>query len=80
MRSTASAGSSHPTVATTRASSTCSARSQTGENAAGRGMLTAIVVRLGEGWPGDGFFNLARRLGPNVPKVSTEWPSSGVPR
>ena len=40
----------------------------TEENAAGRGMLTAIVVRLGEGWPGDGFFNLARRLGRNVPK------------
>jgi hypothetical protein len=33
------------------------------EEAAGRGMLTAIVVLQDNGMPGDGFFALARELG-----------------
>lgn len=35
----------------------------TEEDAAGRGMLTAVVVRRSTGLPGGGFFDLAARLG-----------------
>lgn len=35
----------------------------TAEHAAGRPMLTAVVVLQGRGRPGRGFFNLARELG-----------------
>jgi hypothetical protein len=35
----------------------------TAENRAGRGMLSAVVVRGDTGLPGDGFFKLAGKLG-----------------
>ena len=33
------------------------------ENARGRPMITALVVRMGQGTPSNGFFGVARRLG-----------------
>ena len=33
------------------------------EDKAGRPMLSAVVVRAGDGYPGSGFFDLAKRLG-----------------
>jgi hypothetical protein len=36
-------------------------------DAAGRGMLSAVVVHKDDGLPGTGFFGLARRLGREVP-------------
>ena len=33
------------------------------ESAEGRGMLTSVVVRQEDGYPGQGFFDLARELG-----------------
>jgi len=36
------------------------------ENAAGRGMLSALVVRQEDGLPGQGFFDLAKDLGRDV--------------
>jgi molybdopterin synthase catalytic subunit len=44
------------------------------EDAAGRGMLTAIVVhRSGDMHPGPGFFELARRLGRDTSDVLKCW-------
>jgi hypothetical protein len=57
----------------------------TAEHAAGRPMLTAVVVHRGRGRPGRGFFDLARSLGRHsagddaaffnteVERVYTEW-------
>jgi hypothetical protein len=36
------------------------------EDAAGRGMLTVLVVRQEDGLPGQGFFDLAEKLGRDV--------------
>jgi len=36
------------------------------EDAAGRGMLSALVVHKDDGRPGQGFFDLAKRLGRDV--------------
>ena len=36
------------------------------EDANGRGMLSAIVVHLADGQPGNGFFDLAGQLGRNI--------------
>lgn len=36
------------------------------EDAAGRGMLSALVVRQEDGLPGQGFFDLAKKLGRDV--------------
>jgi hypothetical protein len=36
------------------------------EDAAGRGMISALVVRQEDGLPGQGFFDLARELGRDV--------------
>ena len=38
-------------------------QASTEESQAGRGMLTAVVVRIEDGRPGEGFFDLARELG-----------------
>jgi hypothetical protein len=44
------------------------------ENAAGRGMLTAIVVySSGDMQPGPGFFDLAGRLGKNTNDILRCW-------
>ena len=44
------------------------------ENAAGRGMLTAIVVySSGDMQPGPGFFDLAGRLGKNTSEILRWW-------
>ena len=46
----------------------------TGESAAGRGMLTALVVhKTGDLQPGPGFFDLAQRLGHNTSDVVKFW-------
>ena len=46
----------------------------TEESAAGRGMLTALVVhKRGDLQPGPGFFDLARRLGHNTSDVVKFW-------
>ncbi len=47
-----------------------------GENEAGRGMISAIVVHregVGHGQPGLGFFELARTLGKNVSDHDAFW-------
>jgi hypothetical protein len=36
------------------------------EDAAGRGMISALVVRQDDGMPGQGFFDLAKELGRDV--------------
>jgi hypothetical protein len=38
----------------------------TAEDVAGRGMLSAVVIRVDTSVPGEGFFKLAKRLGPNT--------------
>jgi hypothetical protein len=43
------------------------------EDAAGRGMLTALVVLKDSGMPGDGFWDLAKRLGRNVSDKIACW-------
>lgn len=43
------------------------------ENLAGRGMLTAVVVRKSNGQPGKGFFRLAKQLGRNTSCEATFW-------
>jgi len=43
------------------------------EDAAGRGMITAIVVHKSDGHPGRGFFALARELGRNVDDPEKCW-------
>lgn len=46
----------------------------TEEGAAGRGMLTALVVhKSGDYQPGPGFFDLAQRLGHNTSDVVKFW-------
>jgi hypothetical protein len=45
----------------------------TEEDAAGRGMLTAVVVHKHDGWPGTGFFDLARSLGRRVTDEEQMW-------
>jgi hypothetical protein len=45
----------------------------TEEDAAGRGMLTAVVVHKHDGWPGPGFFDLARSLGRRVVDKEQMW-------
>jgi hypothetical protein len=44
------------------------------EDAAGRGMLSALVVyRSGDRQPGPGFFDLAQRLGKDTPDILSCW-------
>ena len=44
------------------------------EHAAGRGMLTALVVhKRGDQRPGPGFFDLAERLGHNTADIDRFW-------
>jgi hypothetical protein len=44
------------------------------EDAAGRGMLTVVVVhKVGDMQPGPGFFELAKRLGRNVSNIIECW-------
>jgi molybdopterin synthase catalytic subunit len=44
------------------------------EDAAGRGMLTVLVVhRVGDMQPGPGFFELAKRLGRNTSNILKCW-------
>lgn len=43
------------------------------EDAAGRGMLTVLVVHKGDVRPGDGFFELARSLGRDVRDRERVW-------
>jgi len=43
------------------------------EDRAGRGMLTAVVVRKDSGRPGDGFFELARKLGRDTTDRERFW-------
>lgn len=46
----------------------------TEENAAGRGMLSALVVHKGGGsQPGPGFFDLAQKLGHDTSDILTFW-------
>jgi len=45
----------------------------TEESAAGRGMLSALVVTIGENKPGAGFFELAKQLGYDVKDQDTFW-------
>ncbi len=45
----------------------------TEEDAAGRGMITAVVVHKSDGHPGKGFFELARRLGRTVLNEEAAW-------
>ena len=45
----------------------------TAEDATGRGMLSAVVVRKENKRPGKGFFELARILGRNVSDEETFW-------
>ena len=46
----------------------------TEEDAAGRGMLTAIVVhKQGDMQPGPGFFELAKRLGRDTSNITLCW-------
>jgi hypothetical protein len=45
------------------------------EDAAGRGMLSAIVVHKDDGFPGSGFFNLAQELGRNTADKQKCWVS-----
>jgi hypothetical protein len=43
------------------------------ENAAGRGMLSALVVRKEDGRPGEGFWDLAQSLGRDVTDRERLW-------
>jgi len=44
------------------------------ENAAGQGMLSAVVVyKSGDMQPGPGFFELAERLGKDTPDILRCW-------
>jgi hypothetical protein len=44
------------------------------ENAAGRGMMSALVVhKTGDMQPGPGFFDLAKKLGKNTSDIVTFW-------
>ncbi len=43
------------------------------EDAAGRGMLSVLVVRREDGMPGQGFFDLAKRLGRDVTNRERCW-------
>lgn len=43
------------------------------EDAAGRGMLSAIVVHLSDGQPGNGFYDLARQLTRDISDPLTCW-------
>lgn len=43
------------------------------ESAAGRGMLTAVVVHKSDGKPGQGFFKLAKQLGHNTSDQDMFW-------
>jgi hypothetical protein len=43
------------------------------EDAAGRGMLTVLVVRQEDGMPGSGFFDLAQRMGRDVRDKERCW-------
>ena len=45
----------------------------TEEEAGGRGMLTAVVVHKHDGWPGPGFFDLARSLNRKVTDEAAMW-------
>ena len=45
----------------------------TSEHQAGRGMLTAVVVRAHDGRPGPGFFRLARDLGERFKDPEMFW-------
>jgi hypothetical protein len=45
----------------------------TEEDAAGRGMLTAVVVHKHDRWPGAGFFELAQSLGRRVSDPEKVW-------
>jgi hypothetical protein len=45
----------------------------TEEDANGRGLLTAVVVHKHDGWPGPGFFDLARSLGRTVTDEEKMW-------
>jgi hypothetical protein len=45
----------------------------TEEDAAGRGMLSVLVVRQADGMPGQGFFDLAERLGRDVSDRERCW-------
>ena len=45
----------------------------TEEDAAGRGMITAVVVHKHDGQPGKGFFELARSLGRQVNDEEATW-------
>lgn len=45
----------------------------TEEDAAGRGMLTAVVVHKHDGQPGKGFYDLARKLGRSVLVEEETW-------
>lgn len=43
------------------------------EDAAGRGLLSALVVRKEDGTPGQGFFDIARKLGRDVKDQTRFW-------
>lgn len=43
------------------------------EDAAGRGMLSVLVVRQSDGMPGQGFFDLAQRLGRDISDRERCW-------
>jgi uncharacterized protein DUF2442 len=43
------------------------------EDAAGRGLLSALVVRKEDGMPGQGYFNLAQELGRDVTDPVRSW-------
>jgi hypothetical protein len=45
----------------------------TEEDAAGRGMLSALVVKKDRGLPGTGFFELAHDLGHDTKDILTFW-------
>lgn len=47
----------------------------TGEDEAGRGLLTAVVVRRGSGRPGGGFFRLAADRGRDCTDREAAWVS-----
>ena len=43
------------------------------EDGQGRGMLSAVVVRKDTGFPGEGFYRLARKLGRDVSDKTRFW-------
>lgn len=45
------------------------------EDAANRGMLSAVVVHKGDGQPGPGFFDLAQKLGRDTTAILPCWVS-----